>query len=667
MFNKILIANRGEIARRIIRTAKKLGIKTVAVYSSADTNAMHVVEADEAIFIGPSPADQSYLVIENILDAVRQTGADAVHPGYGFLSENADFAEALAREGITFIGPGVDAIRYMGDKIEAKKKAEKAKVSVVPGYQGQIKDAKEAARIAAKIGFPVMFKAAAGGGGKGMRIVKAKEEVEQAFSSTTNEAKKSFADDRIFIEKFIENPRHIEIQILADSYGNVVCLGERECSIQRRHQKVIEEAPSPFLDEKTRRKMYEHSIALAKLVGYKSAGTVEYIMDQQKNFYFLEINTRLQVEHPVTEMVTGLDLVELMIRIAWGEKLPFKQEDVALKGWALECRVYAEDPSRGFLPSTGRITEYKEPHTNGKVRVDSGVYAGGEVSQFYDAMISKLVTYGDTRADAIKSMQQALGEYYITGISHNISFLEALMAHPRFAEGRLSTNFIEQEYPGGFSGAALDGGRTRVLLSVGMFIFLEDAKRAGTISGQLPGRPRLLSTRWVVSVDDAAYSVTVRHRKEGYDIQYEDQRFSVYSQWVLGSRLFQGTVAGKLVNAKLEYVSGGFVIEHAGASARVSVRSSRVAELARHMPKETARANADVLVAPISGNVITVKVKAGDSVARGQELLILEAMKMENMLYAEQDALVEKIHVQPAQNVAVNEVLISFKPVEKGE
>ncbi len=660
MFKKILIANRGEIARRIIRTCKRMGIKTVAVYSEADTNTLHVAEADEAVYIGPSPADQSYLVIEHILDAVRQSGAQAVHPGYGFLSENTLFAEALRKEGVAFIGPTPDAIAKMGDKIEAKRIAEKAKVSTVPGDDSDITTARDAARIAAKIGFPVMIKAAAGGGGKGMRIVHKKSEVEQAFKSTRNEAKKSFSSDRIFIEKFIENPRHIEIQILADKYGKVVCLGERECSIQRHHQKVIEEAPSPYITEKTRQKMYEQSISLAKNVGYQSAGTIEYIMDQKQNFYFLEMNTRLQVEHPVTENVTGLDLVELMIRIAWGERLRLNQKDVKIKGHSIETRIYAEDPERRFLPSTGRITEYKEPKHTDKVRVDSGVYAGDEISIFYDAMIAKLITYAPTRADAIKFMQRALGEYVISGISHNISFLEALMSHPRFAEGNLSTNFIEEEYPDGFSGAELDEERTKALLSVGLYIFLEDAKRAREISGQLPDRKRQLSTRWVVSVGDQSYSVSVQNRKDGYDIRYEEHFFSIYSNWVLGSRLFQGVMDGRHINVKIEHTPGGYMLTHAGVTVKVTVRTPRVAELARYMPEVDNSLGAMTLSAPISGRVVEIKVKEGQAVSAGSPLMTLEAMKMENVFYAENNVVIDKILIAEGDSVQVNETIFEF-------
>lgn len=661
MFRKILIANRGEIALRIVRTAQKMGIKTVAVYSEADTNALHVASADEAVYIGPSPSDQSYLVVDNIIDAVRQTGAEAVHPGYGFLSENTIFAKALEDEGVAFIGPNVKAISSMGDKIEAKKWAQKAKVNTIPGFTGEVKNAKEAMKIASKIGFPVMFKAAAGGGGKGMRIVRDKAEVEQAYSSTTNEARRSFNDDRIFIEKFIENPRHIEIQILADKHGNVVCLGERECSLQRHHQKVIEEAPSPFVDEKTRKKMYDQSTALAKQVGYDSAGTVEFIMDDERNFYFLEMNTRLQVEHPVTENITGLDLVEQMIRVAAGEKLSMKQSDVKLKGWSVEARIYAEDPTRGFLPSTGRITEYEEPATDKNVRIDSGVYAGGEVSMFYDAMIAKVITRAEKREDAISRLHSALGQFFISGVSHNISFLQALLEHPRFVAGDMSTNFIEDEYPDGFSGADMDDEKTKVMISVGLYIYLKDAERAMSISGQLPGRQRQLGDRWVVNVDDNGYSATARQREEdSYDIHYDDQRFSIQSGWVFGARLFQGIVHGRKISALVEPVAGGYIITHAGSQAKVTVRTPRVAELGKHMPKTDLRARDQHLKAPISGVVVDIKVQEGQEVAAGQELLILEAMKMENILYAEDKGVVRKICIAAGDSVQVNQDLIEF-------
>ncbi len=665
MFKKILIANRGEIARRVIRTCRKMGIKTVAVYSEADVNSLHVSEADEAVFIGPSPSSQSYLNIENIIDAVLQTGADAVHPGYGFLSERAEFAERLAKINVKFIGPFPKAISYMGDKIEAKKHAEAAGVSVVPGFKGEIKDEIAAAEIAEKIGFPVMMKAAAGGGGKGMRIVYKKEEVPQAFKSTTNEARKSFGDERIFIEKFIENPRHIEIQILGDEHGNVVCLGERECSIQRNNQKVIEEAPSPIMDDKTRAEMYRQSVALAKLVGYANAGTVEYIMDQNKNFYFLEINTRLQVEHPVTEYVTGLDLVELMIKIASGEKLPFKQSDIKLNGWAVESRIYAEDPSRGFLPSTGRITEYKEPEKSENVRVDSGIYAGGEVSMFYDAMVAKLITYGKTRLEAIERQQTALSEYVVSGISNNIDFLEAIMEHPRFREGRLSTKFINDEYPKGFSGAVLNEHKTKVMLCSGLFIYLKDAFRASRISGQVPGRGRKIPNRWVVSVDDQKFNVSYEKKDETtYFIDFENQTFEVQSEFVLGSKLWQGVIDGVIANVRIEHIDGGFILTHMGSKSKVSVRTPRIAELEKYLPKEDKSYLSKDLIAPISGAIVEIKVQAGQVVNRGQDVAILEAMKMENILYADRDAIVDQVLVKKGDSVSVNQILIKYKDKE---
>jgi len=666
-FKKVLIANRGEIARRVIRTCKKMGIKTVAVYSEADLNSLHVVEADETVFIGPSPSNQSYLVIDNIIDAVLKTGADAVHPGYGFLSENALFAERLAQIGVKFIGPSPKAISYMGDKIEAKKHAMAAGVSVVPGYQGQIEDEKEAEKIATEIGYPVMFKAAAGGGGKGMRIVNSKEEVAQALSSTRNEAKRSFGDDRIFIEKFITNPRHIEIQIMGDEHGNVICLGERECSIQRHNQKVIEEAPSPFLDDETRQEMYRQSTALAKLVGYANAGTVEFIMDQEKNFYFLEINTRLQVEHPVTEYVTGLDLVEEQIKVALGNKLPLTQKDVKLNGWAIESRIYAEDPSRGFLPSTGRITEYMEPKTGKNVRVDSGIYAGGEVSMFYDAMVAKLITYGKNRAEAVERMQDALSEYVIGGISHNISFLQAIFEHKRFQSGDLSTKFIEQEYPKGFSGAELTEHKTKVMLAVGLYIYVSDAIRASKITGQIPEKSRRIPERLVVSVDDARFTVNYEAIKRGFDIRFESHNFDVVSDFVLGNKLWQGKVDGHATNVYIEQVDGGYLLTCLGSKAKVTVRSLRVAELEKYIPEEDDSWMSKDLEAPISGAIIDVRVKEGDVVTCGQDLIVLEAMKMENILYAERPAIVKQIMVKKGDNIGVNQTLIKFDEIEEKE
>ncbi|MDB2414945.1 acetyl/propionyl/methylcrotonyl-CoA carboxylase subunit alpha [Rickettsiales bacterium] len=663
MFSKILIANRGEIACRIIKTARKMGIKTVAVYSDADTNSAHVSMADEAVYIGPSPASQSYLDTDRIIKAIISTGAEAVHPGYGFLSENANFAKKLKKHNIVFIGPDVKAIRIMGDKIESKKMAIDSGVDTVPGYMGVIENEAEAVKIASKIGFPAMIKAAAGGGGKGMRVVNSKAEVKPAFRSATNEAKNSFSDSRIFIEKFIEKPRHIEIQVLADQHGNIVCLGERECSIQRHHQKVIEEAPSSFIDEKTRQKMYKQCTSLAKKVGYFSAGTVEFIVDSKKNFYFLEMNTRLQVEHPVTELITGLDLVEQMIRIAAGEKLPFSQKDVKLNGWAIESRVYAEDPSRGFLPSSGRISEYREPDTNKNTRVDSGVYEGGQVSMFYDAMVAKLCSYGDTRQEAIEHMQASLGKYLIRGISHNISFLEALMGHPRFASGDINTNFIEEEYPEGFFGAELTSESTKAFLCVGAYISLEDVKRAGTITGQLPGRQRLLGNRWVITMNNTEhFPIYIRSDDNGgYVIHHDDEILKIKSSWVLGSRLFQGNINGRNVHVQIEQCPGGFILTHAGSKVKIAFRTPRVAELEKFMPEKKDVHDSSTVEAPISGIVVDMKVKQGDKLKKGQELFILEAMKMENIICAEKDVTIAKVHVNSGESVSYGQTIIDFE------
>lgn len=660
MFNKVLIANRGEIAVRIIRTLNRLGIKTVAVYSDADTNSLHVKMADEAVYIGPSPASQSYLMLDNILGAIRTTGAQAVHPGYGFLSENYAFAKALEKEGIALIGPSSQAIRDMGDKIEAKKLAQHAGVNTIPGYMGVIKNEKEALKIAADIGFPVMIKAAAGGGGKGMRVVRAKEEIGQAYSSATNEAKNNFSDDRIFIEKFIEQPRHIEIQVLADKFGTIVCLGERECSIQRHHQKVIEEAPSPFLDEKTRQKMYAQVTSLAKKVGYYSAGTVEFIVDRNKNFYFLEMNTRLQVEHCVTELITGIDIVEQMLLVAAGEKLSFTQKDVQLNGWAMESRIYAEDPSRGFLPSSGRINEYQEPAKGKHLRIDSGVYEGGDVSMFYDPMIAKLCSYGKTREEAIEFMKRGLSEFVISGVSHNISFLEALMAHPRFAKGDMSTNFIAEEYPDGFSGAELTDETSQVFLATAVYIYLQDAKRAIRISGQLPGRERQIGNRWVVFLDDQSYPVYISTREHGYDVRFDHNVLSIRSVWILGNNLFQGTLNGRQFSVKVAYYAGGMELTYAGSKVRATVRTPRVAELHKFMPAREASAVSKHLEAPISGRVVKIKTQKGDVVKSGGELIILEAMKMENVIYAERDVTIGDILVKEGDSVQADQVLVEF-------
>jgi len=661
MFEKILIANRGEIAARIMRTCRKMGIKTVAVYSEADTNALHVREADEAIFIGPSPSIKSYLNIDSLMSAIDHSGAQAVHPGYGFLSENAEFARRLEHAGVALIGPSPTAIKMMGDKIESKKIAVKAGVSTVPGTLDVVTSDEEAKRIVKDIGYPVMIKAAAGGGGKGMRVARNDKELHDGLISSANEASSSFKDGRVFIERFFENPRHIEIQVLADKQGNTLWLGERECSIQRRHQKVIEEAPSVFLDDKMRKSMGEQAVALAKAVGYYSAGTVEFIVDQDRNFFFLEMNTRLQVEHRVTELVTGIDLVEQMIRIAAGEKLAFGQQDVKLHGWAMETRLYAEDPKRGFLPSTGRITRYQEPENMENVLIDTGIYEGGEVSMFYDPMVAKVCSYGETRDAAIGTMKEALAAFIIEGISHNASFLEAILGHERFGKGDISTNFIEQEYPGGFIGAELTSETTKIFLGTAISIFLRDAERASKISGQTPGRERAIGARWVVNVDGEDYPVYVRHdQDQGYFITHNRKLIAVKTAWKLGRRLFQGAINGKPVSVQIKHREEGYTLTYGGSDVTVRVRTPRVAELAQFMPEPQDKNKKEELKAPISGLIVSLKVKEGELVKQGQELIVIEAMKMENVIYADHETTVKKICVNPKESVQVDQVLIQF-------
>jgi propionyl-CoA carboxylase alpha chain len=661
--HKLLIANRGEIACRIIKTCRKMGIKTVAVYSDADANSLFVQMADEAVNIGASPSSQSYLNVEKILGAVKKTGATMVHPGYGFLSENRNFANALEKAGVIFVGPSTYSIEMMGDKIESKKIAIEANVSTVPGHMGVVKDDVEASKIAETIGFPVMVKASAGGGGKGMRIVWKKEEMAEAFLSASNEARNSFSDDRVFIEKFIENPRHIEIQVLADKYGNIVCLGERECSIQRNNQKVIEEAPSPFLDDKTRQKMYEQSKALAQKVKYFSAGTIEYIMDKNRNFYFLEMNTRLQVEHPVTELVTGLDIVSLMIKIALGEKLPFKQEDIKLNGWAIESRIYAEDPSRGFLPSSGRISLYIEPEENQNIRVDSGVYEGGEVSMFYDAMIAKLCSFGSTRNEAIEHMRNALGSFAINGVSHNISFLETIMKNERFVSGNLSTSFIKEEFPVGFSGSHLDSIAEEVLISCAMQIFLKNYERNAHMTGQLRNRQKQVSERWVVFIDEKSYLVNILDRSEGYlKIECDDKEIELKNSWNNGEKLFRGFVNDRAVGVKVRENNntGNYLLQYSGLDAFVSVHSPRIAELTKFMPKIQKNAKPKNLTSPITGKIIRFKVQEGDEIKAGQELVIIEAMKMENIIRTDHDIKIGKIKFNEGDVVGIGQIIIEF-------
>jgi propionyl-CoA carboxylase alpha chain len=658
MVQKILIANRGEIACRAIRTFNKMGISTVAVYSDADANALHTRMADEAVYIGPSPAPASYLNIKNLLNAVKLSGADAVYPGYGFLSENAKFAETLIKNAINFIGPSPDAISKMGDKIQAKKLAKEAGVNVVPGYIGAIKSEKDALKIAAKIGYPIMLKAVAGGGGKGIRIVRNEAEMQQAFSSTKNEARNSFADERTFIEKYIENPRHIEIQLLGDKHGNYICLGERECSIQRHHQKVIEEAPSAFIDEKTRKKMYAQAIALGKKVGYFSAGTVEYIVDSKKQFYFMEMNTRLQVEHPVTELITGVDLIEQMVRVARGEKLELKQSDIKLNGWATECRIYAEDPSCGFLPSIGRITTYNMPQPGSGVRIESGVFEGGEVSMFYDAMIAKVCIHGATRLESIAKTQKALSEYIVRGISSNIAFLQTILASPRYIAADLSTNFLEEEYKSGFTGPVLDDEKSAVVLSAAVFIFLQEQKRSMTINGQLRTYQRNPGTRLVVNLDERKYPITVRQIEEGYKISFENRRLYINSKWILGSKLFQCNINGQDYSLQIEPRELNMKITYMGHSVTTRVTSPAVGELSKYMKKLEKKVNKGELLANMPGMIREIKVKIGDTVTKDQPLLILEAMKMENIILSPLDGIIKSIPTEVGQSVMVGDLLL---------
>jgi len=660
---KILIANRGEIVCRIIKTARKMGLETVAVYSEADANSLHVQLADEAVLLGGPLASDSYLDINKILLAIRKTGAKYVHPGYGFLSENTKFAQALEKEGVVFVGPPVKAIQKMGDKIESKKLAKKAGVNTIPGYTGVIKDAREARRIAKKIGFPVMIKASAGGGGKGMRIIKNKDEVKDAFESATNEAKNSFGDGRLFMEKYIENPRHIEIQVIGDKQGNIICLGERECSIQRNNQKVIEECPSSFMDERTRKKMYAQAVALSKKVGYYSAGTVECMMDKDKNFFFLEMNTRLQVEHPVTELVTGLDIVELMIKVAMGEELPFKQKDIELKGWAMESRIYAEDPSRNFLPSSGRISKYIEPIDIKNVRVDTGVYEGCEISMFYDAMIAKLCTYGADRDEAIKYMKQALGSFYIDGISHNINFLETIMHNERFQKGDISTSFIKQEFSDGFSGNELESKARGILIGVSAFMFIKNLKRFYDITGQLQGREQEVNEKWIISLDDIKYLCHITESYNVISVEYGDGYVSVESSWQHGDKIFRGIVNGNKINVKINSndYTGGYELQYTGSNIPVTVRSARVSELEKYMPKIKKDIKPKFLKAPITGKIVKVKVKEGDEIKIGGELLTVEAMKMENVIRSDFNVKIKKINFKAGALVGVGETIIEFE------
>jgi propionyl-CoA carboxylase alpha chain len=668
MFKRILIANRGEIACRIIKTARKMGIETVAVYSDADKDALHVAMATTAIAIGPPPAADSYLVIDKILAACKASGAEAVHPGYGFLSEREAFPKALEAAGIVFIGPNPKAIAAMGDKIESKKAAAAAKVSTVPGHLGVIVDEAEAMKIADEIGYPVMIKASAGGGGKGMRIAHSKSDVAEGFIRARSEAKSSFGDDRVFIEKFIVDPRHIEIQVLGDKHGNVIYLGERECSIQRRNQKVIEEAPSPLLDEATRMMMGEQAVALARAVGYDSAGTVEFVAGQDKSFFFLEMNTRLQVEHPVTELITGIDLVEQMIRVAAGEKLAMKQSDVKLTGWAVESRVYAEDPYRNFLPSTGRLTRYRPPAERVAhgvdVRNDTGVYEGGEISLYYDPMIAKLVTHASNRLDAVEAQADALDAFVVDGIRHNIPFLSALMAHPRWRAGKLSTGFIAEEFRDGFHPQVPEGDRAEVLAAVAAAIDHVLGERKRQISGQMRGRSVTRESQRAVWLGEQEIKLEVKRENGTIEVRFAARGRAglrhLHSDWKPGEPLWTGTIDSKPVAVQVRTVPNGFALSYRGVEAKAYVYTEREAAYARLMPAKKVADTGKQVLCPMPGLVVSIAVKEGQEVKAGETVAVVEAMKMENVLRAEIDGTVKKINAKPGDSLAVDAVILEF-------
>jgi propionyl-CoA carboxylase alpha chain len=671
MFKRILIANRGEIACRIIKTARRMGIETVAVYSDADQDALHVEMADHAVPIGPPPAAESYLVIEKIVAACKQTGAEAVHPGYGFLSEREAFPKALAEAGIVFIGPNPGAIAAMGDKIESKKAAAKAKVSTVPGHLGVIDDETQAIEIAEQIGYPVMIKASAGGGGKGMRVARSKAEVAEGFARARSEAKSSFGDDRVFIEKFIVDPRHVEIQVLGDKHGNVIYLGERECSIQRRNQKVVEEAPSPLLDAGTREQMGTQAVALAKAVGYDSAGTVEFVAGQDRSFYFLEMNTRLQVEHPVTELVTGIDLVEQMIRVAAGEKLALKQSDVRLDGWAVETRIYAEDPFRNFLPSIGRLVTYRPPAEQRRdgitVRNDTGVYEGGEISLYYDPMIAKLVTHAKTRAEAIAAQSRALDAFAIAGIRHNIPFLATLMQHPRWQNGELSTGFIVEEFPDGFRHAPAEGGRAEVIAAVAAAIDRVLGERKRRISGQMGGRAVIRELRRAVWLDKTEIALEVWRENDAITVSFIGRDGEpgparlLASAWKPGDPVWSGTIDGAPVAVQVRAILNGFALAHHGVEAHTYVYTEREASAARLMPAKILSDTSKKVLCPMPGLVVAIAVAVGQEVKAGETLAVVEAMKMENVLRAERDGVVKAIHAKKGDSLAVDAVILEFE------
>ena len=661
MFKKILIANRGEIACRVIKTAQKMGIKTVAVYSEADKRALFVALADEAVCIGPAPSAQSYLMAEKIIAACKETGAEAVHPGYGFLSENAEFSRRLEEEGIKFIGPKHYSVAKMGDKIESKRLALDAKVNTIPGYNEAISGPDEAVKIAQDIGYPVMIKASAGGGGKGLRVAFNDKEAHEGFSSCVSEAKNAFGDDRVFIEKYVLEPRHIEIQLLGDSHGNYVYLNERDCSIQRRHQKVIEEAPSPFVDPAMRKAMGEQAVALARAVNYESAGTVEFVVGADKSFYFLEMNTRLQVEHPVTEYITGVDLVEQMIRVAYGEKLSFSQADVKLDGWSMECRINAEDPFRGFLPSTGRLVRFDPPAEREDVRVDTGVYDGGEISMFYDSMIAKLIVHGKDRNEAIQKMRDALNEFVIRGISSNIPFQAALLQHPRFCSGNFNTGFIAEEYPQGFDASMVPHDDPALLAAVATFARLRYIDRAVQISGQMAGHGRSVKKDMVVLMGGTRYPVTVEKGTDGVRIDQGDKTYDIVSDWNFRDLLFKGTVNGAPICLQIERRGLCYHITHFGLKVQPMVMTDLAASLLERMPEKLPPDMSKYLLSPMPGLLREVAVQPGKEVKAGEKLAVIEAMKMENVLKAEQDCVVKKVVAHPGASLTVDEIIIEFE------
>ncbi len=662
MFTKILIANRGEIACRVIKTARRMGIATVAVYSEADRDARHVELADEAVCIGPPPSRESYLRADRIIEACKATGAQAVHPGYGFLSENETFARELEDAGIVFIGPKHASIAAMGDKIASKKLAAQAKVSTIPGYTDVIDDADQAVRIARDVGYPVMIKASAGGGGKGLRVAHDDKEAREGFAACKAEAKASFGDDRVFIEKFIEQPRHIEIQVLGDSHGNIVYLWERECSIQRRHQKVIEEAPSPFLDEATRKAMGEQAVALARAVHYQSAGTVEFVVGADRGFYFLEMNTRLQVEHPVTEMITGLDLVEWMIRVAAGEKLGFAQKDIKRDGWAMECRINAEDPIRGFLPSVGRLVRYRPPaEVPGSVRVDTGVYEGGEIPMYYDSMIAKLIVHAPTRAEAARRMGDALNEFVIRGIASNLVFQSALVRHPRFLEGRLTTAFIAEEYPKGFSAQDVPSDNAPFLAAVAAAVHRGYRERASGIAGQVPGHELRIVGDYVVVAAEGDYPAQVDRVAGGYDVRVGEAKFALRYTWRFNDILLRGTSNGEPFAIQVERQGLRYRVTYRGTQRDMQVLPRRAAELLRLMPLKAPPDRSRLLLSPMPGLLAEVAVKTGQEVKAGERLVVIEAMKMQNVILAERDAVVAELLAKEGDSLAVDQPVVRFQ------